>query len=80
MLAIGIKTHKKLEGAIPMMSADAIRLSRLLTRLLQLAGSIRDSISRVFPSVSQVPSALYPGVTGFHQHYSYVLGSVPLCC
>ena len=51
--------------------------SRLLTRRSQLAGSIRDSITRVFPPVSQVPSALCPGMTGFHQLYSY--GSVRRC-
>ena len=26
-----------------------------------------DAITRVFPPVSQVPSALCPGVTGFHR-------------
>ena len=51
--------------------------SRLLTRLLQLAGSMRDSITRVFPPDSHVSSALCPGVTGFHQLSSY--GSVRRC-
>jgi hypothetical protein len=51
--------------------------SRLLTRLSQLAGSMRDSITRVFPPVSHVSSALCPGVTGFHQLSSY--GSVRRC-
>jgi hypothetical protein len=51
--------------------------SRLLTRLSQSAGSMRDSITRVFPSVSQVPSVLCPGVSGFHQLYSS--GSVRRC-
>lgn len=51
--------------------------SRLLTRLSQSARSMIDSITRVFPPVSQVQSALCPSVTGFHQLYSY--GSVRRC-
>ena len=43
--------------------------SRLLTKLPQSARSIIDSIKRVFPPVSQVQSALCPGVTGFHLLY-----------
>jgi hypothetical protein len=40
--------------------------SRLLTKLSQSTGGMIDSITRCFPPVSQVPSALCPGVTGFH--------------
>ena len=61
----------------PRFSSMRSVFSRLLTRLSQSAGSIRDSITRVFPSVSQVPSALCPGVTGFHQLSLY--GSVRRC-
>jgi hypothetical protein len=51
--------------------------SRLLTKLSQSAGSMIDAITRVFPPVSQVQSALCPGVTGLHLLYSY--GSVRRC-
>ena len=51
---------------------------RLFTRPLAACGKdMRISITRVFPSVSQVPSVLCPGVNGFHQLYS--LGSVRRC-
>jgi hypothetical protein len=57
--------------------ADGVCLVLLAPVSDPTLGSMRDSITRVFPPVSQVQSALCPSVTGLHLLYPY--GSVRRC-